>query len=145
MPQANKITTDYGREVMARVFIGDAAPAINSFTLRLGQSAAIGGTDVTETTTTTYTEISGTGGYAPVTLTPGTDFNVTNSGGVVSFTADGLSGTPSGGNWDDFDQVLITMDVGGTEYVLLQVPTAETRTIVEGQPYDTGPVETEAA
>jgi hypothetical protein len=147
MPQASIVTTDIGRQQAFRLAIGDpGVGTLNGFTLALGQSAAIsGGTDITKASTTSYVEISGTGGYAAAALTPGTDFTIGLAGGVVTMSVSSKDFTPTGGDLDDFDQVLLLADIGGTVYVWGQWPTDTIRQIVADQPYETGPVEAEIA
>jgi hypothetical protein len=145
MAQASTTTTDKARELLSRYAIDDDPGTLNGFELALGQSSDIsGGTDVTESTTTSYTEISSTGSYAAKSLTPGSDLNVTLSGGTVKIVVSSKTFTPSGADYDTFDQVLLVMDVDGTKYPVVQWPDGP-RDIVDGQDYTTGDAETEIA
>jgi hypothetical protein len=142
MPQASAIRTDIGAQQRQQLAIGDPGiGALNGLTLELGQSSAItGGSDITEATTTSYTPTSG-GGYGPVSLTAGTNVNVTLSGGTVKLVIDSQQVTASGGTIAAFDQMLLVADVGGTKYVWAQWPTDAERTVVDGQNWFTGTLE----
>lgn len=147
MPQASPVVPDKCRHQIVQRGIGDPGVGLlDSVELALGQSAAsLAGTDITEATTTGYTEISATGGYARKTLTPGTDYTVTTSAGIVTLSVASKQFTPSGASFDDFDQVLVIATIGGIEQVWTMWPTAAVNTIVDGQPYNTGAAEVEVA
>lgn len=135
------LVTTIGRQLKNQVANGEIAGPTNRY-LGLGASAAIGGTDITLTTTTSFTEANtANGGYARKDLS---GQYTTSASAVENINNQIWTANAAGtGRIDDFDMVIELWDFAGTVYVIGTWDTLAVRTITNGSTYETGVLPTD--